>query len=315
MTLRIILLAYTKDQHTNFMSGLKTALTSSGHTVRSIFQWGDPKTDTEFKTNYSDFDLFWIEEFQPDLIISFNGYAKETFGVISYLAGRYKMMFVERGWLPQRGNIYIDSVGLGGRSSLAKRDLSSPTAYESVINDCVESLYETTYKTDGHSELGDYILLPLQLDHDTSIVLDSPYFKTMQSLVSFITRKFYNQKVVVRPHPLCMDIQFPPSVIVEKKKSTLDLAKTAKAIIGINSTTLIESLIHYRPTALLGSGVLSSTPNIVFQGRAALQHLDNILDFEPNRGAINATLFNLLNIQFPANNVPERVIKEIELAV
>jgi hypothetical protein len=316
MKKRIVLLAYTQSIHDGFLSGLKRELIRAGHDVRSVFTYGKPRNDSEVVTNYADFDLFAIESFKPDCLIVFNGYAKETTAVVGFLRGRYKTFFVERGWLPQRGTVYIDALGLGGRSSISCTDLSIPTAPMSVIKETIGALRETTYKTSGHPDLGDYILVPLQLDHDTSIVLDSPYFKSMHSLVAFLSRKFFNQKVVVRPHPLCMDIRLPSSVIVERERRTIDLAKTAKAIIGINSTVLIESLIHHKPVCFMGRGVLSSTRGIAYQDHTALQSAElAISGKEPDADAIDTALYNLLQIQFHASSPPERVIKQIELAV
>lgn len=311
MKRKIVLLGYTQDLINVFMCGLYKELKEAGHDVVKVYHTGGEPGVDEASLEWVFFDFSFIEKFKPDRIVIFNGFAKESMGAISYLRSRYKTFFCERGWLPQIDNIYIDAMGLGARSSLALTDLSYTKATPRKVQSTIEELYETHYKTDGHPELGEYILLPLQLDHDTSITLDSPYFKTMSSLMFFIKKTFPNERIIVTPHPRNPDIDIAPGMEVIPGARTLDLAKTAKAVIGINSTSLIESLIHHRKVGMLGLGVITPS-NITYGSHHTLNFPHALLEgFKPDVNKINTVLFNLLNKQFNRFLVPELVIKQL----
>jgi hypothetical protein len=313
MRRRILILTYTQHIFDLFLSGLKMALLAEGHTVINVFHCGEPRHDTEFKNEWCFFDMHTIESFKPDRIIIFNGFAQESFGATSYLKDKYKCLFVERGWLPQAGSIYMDPRGLGGRSSLAHMNLSDAKTLPRRVEQTINDLRDNFYNTEGHPELGEYILVPLQLEKDTSIILDSPYFKTMASLLFFVKKSFPGHKVIVTPHPLNRDIEVPDGFILEHEKKTKDLAKTAKAIIGINSTSMIEALIHYKPVGFLGRSVITAS-NAAYSPELTLNFPRNLLDrHKPNINVINGTLFNLLSTQFDCKNPPLNVIKQFEL--
>jgi hypothetical protein len=313
MSRRIAFISFTQHISDAFLNGIAEACLHKGHSVKKFFHHGQAATDNDCVTPWGNFYLKDIEAFNPDRLIIFNGYAKETSGVTSYLCRRYKTFFVERGWLPQKGNIYIDEVGLGGRSSISKTNLSNLSVDVKIAENAVDDLRQKLYSEKFINSYGDYILVPLQLDHDTSIVLDSPYFKSMESLLQFIAYNFRNEKVIVTPHPLCPDVTVPGGFLKIPHIPTIQLAQTAKAIIGINSTVMIESLIHHKPVAMLGRSVVSGS-DVTYAPELSLGFPRNILDrYSPDPDRINRVLFSLLNKQFPVKEVPDHVVKQIEV--
>lgn len=310
MKKKIILLGYTQHLVNIFFCGMYKTLKEEGHNVVKVFELGDEPGEDEAASDWTKFDFSFIEKFRPDKIVVFNGYAKESMGAMSWLRNHYKVLFCERGWLPQADNLYIDSMGLGARSSLALTDLSYTKATPRQVRSAVEELYEKYYKTDGFSELGEYILVPLQLDHDTSIVLDSPYIKTMNSLVHFVKRSFPKEQIIITPHPKNPGVELPDGVTPYFGERTVDLAKSAKAVVGINSTSMIESLIHYTPVAMLGDTILNPS-GVVLNHKQTLGFPRNILEWKPDPKKIDNVLFNLLTKQFNRFLVPELIIKQI----
>lgn len=299
MLMRVVLLSHDRSKNIHFLSGLYDAL-SVKHNVIRVF-YDQAIKDDERQCEWGNFDLDGIESFEPDLIIVFNGFAKETCGAISYLKYKYRVMFVERGWFPQEGNIYIDPCGIGASSSLAMRDLSRPKVEDETAQYAVDVLREKHY---SYSNSGsDYILVPLQLERDLSIVNDSRYFKTMGSLVQFLSRQLKGQQMIVTPHPLDGGAV----------GATDKFVPSAKAVIGINSTSMIEALVHYKTVGFLGQSILDSS-NVTIPPILTMDKTSSILEhFTPNKVMINHVIYNLLHEQFDMNAVPERVIKALEL--
>lgn len=296
---RVLLLSYTKEINDKYLTGISEALLRNGHTVRRMFHCGGKTVDDEICQQWGNFDFSEIEAFNPERIVIFNGYAKETSGATNWLKVRYKMFFVERAWFPQEDNIYMDSIGLGGRSSLAKSDLTRSAASSKRVENTVNDLREKFYGPTGN---GDYILLPFQLEQDTSVVLDSPFFKTMESLNNFVSRAFFDYEVHVTKHPLHGGLG-----------NTASLARNAKAIIGINSTSMIEALVHHKPMGFLGNSIINAS-NIVCGPDFTLQFPRNILDrFKPDPLKMDYVIYNLLNKQFNQHEVPDNIIKQIEV--
>ena len=311
--MKIALLAYAHQMYW-FLSGLEKGLKRNGHQVKGFYQVGPKSSRDHELINWLNFDLKKLEAFNPERIYIFNGYAKESYAATNYLKSKYNVYFVERGWLPQARNIYIDRVGLGGRSSLATRNLSR---FKDPLN---ARFVDNTIRYDHYCiakfkppELQDFILVPLQLEQDTSIVYDSPYIKSMQSLVDFVVKHFPDQHIVVKHHPKdSIDIKTSGNVTQISNELPMHLLSfAAKAIVGINSTSLIEALVHYKPVAMLGVNVVSGCENICIKHKEAFENPRQVLDFKPCKSSIDATLKELLQRQFELSDPPERVTRDL----
>ncbi len=300
--MRVALLAYHYIQALHLF-GIQEYFIKKGHKADLFYKEGMIERPNTYWLNWEDSDLEKLKDY--DRLYVFNGYASETFLQTAHLKAtmKNKMFFVEKAWLPQKNQIYVDEDGLGGRSLLSKIDLS-----KRICTVREWSYLCGLYNANPHNRLnkgGNFILIPLQLDHDTSITLDSHMCKNMRSLVTFVAKQFPDTQIVVRPHPLMPDYLLPQlsNVMVVNDVPTLALAKDARAIIGVNSTVMIESLMHMKPVMFMGDGVLDSTSGVClkFDGK----NLHDIMSFVPMVSKVKNTLCHLKSVQFDMCNPSE----------
>lgn len=281
--MKIGLLAYSAEQ-AFFLLGTKKLLESLGHETVLFFNVGMEKNSTQKQVDWINWqiqDIFWA-----DKLIVFNGSAKETVAQTMYLKSVFEedMFFMERGWLPQKNNVYIDSCGCGGRSALAQKKLTGENKVAKI-----KELY-----TRHEDKYQNYILVPLQLEHDTSVTIDSPIFKTMNQLVRYVKYSFPSWRIIVRPHPLQKHGEHLSGIEYVYDKSTVELAQNARMVIGINSTSLIESMMFNVPVFMFGKGVLDGSIPVNEKPDFKNPQLmpDIKIDFDKRQRAISA-LFDL----------------------
>lgn len=308
--MKIALLCYDQTRAT-FMAGLEKGLKERGHEVKLFHHEDEGKNPGHVKTKWVDFEIKAIDYFNPDRLIIFNGYASQSSGVTAYLKTKYSTLFMEQAWLPQANNVYLDHEGLGGRSWLAKQDLAASNL--PINEDAVANIKK--HFDPGANPLpsfGDYILVPMQVEHDTQIVLDSPYFKTMRSLVDYVLHHFPDFRVVVKLHPRSTQTlsQRKTEHIVGPDITMNRLAAYARAIIGINSTSLVEALVHEKPIISLGNSILSGS-RVFLTGEAALAAPRRVLEHRPSTEAYKRVLTQLLSRQFNKNEPTDFAYQQI----
>jgi capsule polysaccharide modification protein KpsS len=176
----------------------------------------------------------------------------------------------------------------------------------------LKSLYQVTPKPDYLPN--DFILVPLQLEADTSILHDSAYIKTMYSLVGFVSKHFFDFPVVVCKHPKDSSEYNFKNVIYTTNISTLSLIPHARAVIGINSTLLIESLIYSKPVLALGKNVASGK-GVFYEGEGAFLNPRKLLEIQPSQEAIDQVLTLLLSKQFKAATPTANILSEFFYSV
>lgn len=305
--MKIALLCFD-NVRAKFLEGLEKGFRFRGHKTHLYYQSGYVKEPGRYQLDWLSFQTKHLDSFNPDRLIIFNGYASESVAATTYLRSKYKTYFVERAWLPQGCNVYVDSVGLGGRSSLASQDLG--VTQEQDLVEATKTHLKTIYKPESNPNIGDYVLVPLQLEKDTSILYDSPNFKTMLSLIEFVKMFFKDHQIVVKPHPYNKDVHYNGVKIV-KDISMNTLAFYSRAVVGINSTSLIESLVHEKPVLSLGRGVLSSS-GVFLSGTEALKNPRLLLSYTPKKDRLWASLHNLHSKQFLRTEAPESVLSRVE---
>lgn len=297
--MKIGLLSYSTDQ-AFFMYGTMRKLKEMGHEVILYYNVGKPQEGCAAErvdwVNWEFGSLFSCEK-----LIVFNGSAKETLAQTRYLKSffEYKMFFMERGWLPQKHNIYIDVMGCGGRSYLSSMDLKICDGLNDISDKIIQEYIDGGYleKEPGRFYNDEpYILIPLQLEHDSSIIYDSHTFKMMKQIVHFVkSRNPGGFKIVARMHPLynIPENERVPGVHYENEIKSLELARKAAMVIGINSTLLIESMLFDVPVFMYGHGVLdasipcSEKPNLITPPSVQLPKI-----CYKNRKVILSSLYN-----------------------
>lgn len=212
--------------------------------------------------NHEGFDAI-LERVQPDHIFIWNG-ASDGDVITRQFADRVSIpcRFGELGWFPQSKMLYFDTDGTNARSSIRKIDLTK-LAVDPRLD-------EWLIKWRGQLDLSppdrrDYIFVPLQDERDLNITLASPY-STMFAFVEALAAKFPSEHFIVRPHPQFADVRLPKRKNIEiRLDGPLHGWLThADAVIGINSTVLLESLALGMPTHSLGEGITTGL-NVMYE--------------------------------------------------
>ena len=326
--MKVALVAY---DHTRlkFLQGIFDKINGTiGCQVTCFTHHGDPKgTIPHVAHPWGEFRYEKIDEYKPDVVVMFNGFATETLPATTMLREKYPVFHVEQGWLPQKGNIYIDKLGTGARSIIARR---IQELRESKVDDFdmgmaigeLKASYRNhnTFKNPHPGKK--FVVVPMQLEHDTSIIYDSPVFKTMNSLIAYLRKAFKNTPydVIVKSHPREKEKSWRAAdgLLTERHASLNDMIahQDCAGVVGINSTSLIEALVHQKPVICLGRNVASGTGAYALElhddggnfGRFSSLMLDAINNYTPTNEALHV-LYSLSKLQFPRTNIPDWVYK------
>lgn len=191
-----------------------------------------------------------------DIVIIWNSLEPCTYWIKEVCSKLHKpYLFLEYGFIPQKDMFHLDTKGIIKESSLND-------SLDWLTNDMInisENYINTFFTNKKWKNLGEeYILCPLQLPWDTSIYLCSPY-KNMSEFIEDVLKQYPNDPIVVTPHPrlrksdvLSTDILNNSRIKLDMKNSTMHLAQRAKAVIGITSTVLYETLAFGKNTIALG---------------------------------------------------------------
>lgn len=320
-----LLLSY----HTvEFFKPVIRTLLKQGHEVRVIATEPLPFGAQEdgFDTHRAQWHIFdWtkIESFGPTRIITFNGYFRPIHAAVCALKRKYPMLLAEVAWFPQNNFIYLDK-DIHHRATLAGETIKSDR-YKEVF-DLLPPAYPI--KQDIPIELPkDFVLVPMQLERDTSILYASPYFKDMNSLIGFVRHHLPKEaNVVIKAHPKSgtdeteeMLKTLGCTVIDNPEVSMTDLVARAHLVVGINSTSLMEALILDRPVICLGNnvagheGLKHSDPFI----RGHIESFDmhkvyyNPTEYMPTKETIQQRIAYLYVNQIDFRKPPEWVVERI----
>ena len=159
-------------------------------------------------------------------------------------------VIAENGLLPQKGFWHLDPQGIIGDSSLCgPLDWVTDQMLAAADRYIERHFAARRWKYAGD---GGYILVPLQLEADTSIYLHSEHM-TMQELVDGVRQMYPDSPIVVRPHPVNSNVKIAgENVTVRSDRSTLELAQHAQHVVGLTSTVLYETAALRAPTTALG---------------------------------------------------------------
>lgn len=197
-----------------------------------------------------------LQKESPDHILVWNGLRAPEF-CADIKARGIGMIFCELGWFPQGRAIFLDMDGVAGKSSIRAFTLPDEPPGRAFLD--WKSGYMNGLET-SPCDTGEYVFVPLQLESDSNIRLFSPFAK-MRDFIADVASRLPGQRIVVRPHPLCPS---PETVVLPGVEYRADgnlhqwLAH-AKAVVGINSTVLIEAMLYERPIFSYGVGIASDT--------------------------------------------------------
>jgi glycosyltransferase involved in cell wall biosynthesis len=203
---------------------------------------------------FPDLLLSSIEEFKPHKIIFHNGLHPSYQHVLIRVKSNFPkipIVYSELGWFPQQGNIYFDTRGTNGASSIAAESF--------------EKFCSRNYPQDHNPNfLVGNILIITQLEGDTNIISNSPMFKSMDNFISHVLKKIPpDVNVVIKTHPLDRDKSRFEKFIDHRVSLIHDgdieeMLTSAKAVFTINSTVALTALNYPCNIYCFGFGLLDN---------------------------------------------------------
>jgi len=286
MDMKIIFFAHNSHQE-KYFKFLSKNLPFKTFTKRVAFSFcNTPKTDLSYKfkeienkyfgikkTLYKNFIkiqapmiyCFYkkeIEKHKPNLIGVWNGIKYPQF-MLTNLAKELniKVIFFENGFLPD--TTQVDCKGINYLNSVP-RDKNFYENLEYYKKPLPEKLIPRApiRKLEGDEiDLNKkYIFIPLQVNYDSQIIYFSPWIKSMQEFFKVINDIADNFEIdfIFKVHPSDRVTKY--SDLIKKAKNnvyfatnpTSELIKNAEAIITINSSVGIESLLFNKKVITLG---------------------------------------------------------------
>jgi hypothetical protein len=187
--------------------------------------------------------------FKPDWVFTWNGVSEGDQEIIK-MFGRDKMIYGELGFFDHYRTLYFDFAGVNGQSENLVQNLSefSPSIYKQIL--------EKYHKLRTFSE--PFIFVPLQDETDTQITKHSTFTK-MQELIDYVCKMYIDLdiKILYKKHPKVDCKIIPGRNCIEVKDNIHHYLPYADAVIGINSTALLEALIYHNRVISLGPGISS----------------------------------------------------------
>lgn len=199
-----------------------------------------------------------IRAFKPHKIFFHNGLHpmyQEVLNRVKKVFPDIPIVYSELGWFPQDGNIYFDEYGTNGRSKIATEDFE--TFCEADYPDETEGGLRGNYDDSKH------ILIITQLENDTNLIINSPRFKKMESFISYVLSEIGDKgKIIIKTHPLDRQRdrfeKFNSSNVTVVHDADLnELLENSKAVVGINSTVLMQALHYDTNVYAFGDGLLN----------------------------------------------------------
>lgn len=230
------------------------------------------ETLEEIKKYKSSFYRKILQQFRPDNIVIWNGlmdYQSTLIDMAKMINPKQQFLFLEAGWFPQKETYYFDPDGVNAASSLSR---VTPSPLNEAQKKGIRQWKEEYRHKHGNYKICDkgYYFIPLQLESDTNITLFSP-FKSMRALLEWVIDNTNpDLPIVARPHPLSSNNlekirNLSKRLHIDKENPLQKLIAESHAVIGINSTVLLESLIYEKPTIALGQGVFQSSNAVHIQ--------------------------------------------------
>jgi len=201
-----------------------------------------------------------------------------------------KVFYFENGLLPN--TIVFDDKGINYENSVP-RELSFFKKYSSNVElpkELVPRIGKGNQKFVGDKEglPEKYIFVPFQVDYDTQVISHSHWIKNMRMLFDVIEKVSENSEYhfVLKEHPssgveyedLYTRVNHIPNVSFKNTYSTQELIEKSLAVITINSTVGMESLLFHRKVIVLGDAFYN-IEGITYEARdqkALLEIIDTI---------------------------------------
>lgn len=273
----------TADQRINRWKMVSSLYAQLGHSFRALGHetyyyvhpeaWDD-KLPPNLTWTHPDHEHFGyvLESFLPDFVFCWNGSSPGDL-ITSTMASAYnaKMVFSEQGWFPQKTTLYFDLAGTNARCGTRtaryqplndkKREAFLKMRADYIAQADIGTLFDKKTFRISKPDLSRPVLVPLQDERDLNIVQDSP-FQTMDAFVRYLVETMPGVDFRVRPHPkfATPNLSSHANVTVDNpKKPMFQSLSECGLVVGINSTTLLESALLGKPVISLGESLGSGT--------------------------------------------------------
>jgi len=176
-----------------------------------------------------------------------------------------KVSYFENGSMPHR--LTFDNKGINYENSLP-RERAFYEQYESskeLPTDIVQrrGKREHKFSVEKQELPQKYIFVPFQVDYDTQIITNSPWIKNMRQLFSVIEAIAQQSQYhfILKEHPssgknyddLHQKAQQIENISFGNGYLTQELIENAQAVITVNSTVGMESLLFHKKVIVLGN--------------------------------------------------------------
>lgn len=233
------------------------------------------KFDVKYDVNEEKFKCYdWLKQphrlfgeiarEKPDFLLFHNGLHpmyQEILGQIKKTG--IPIIYSELGWFPQNNNVYFDGLGVNASSNIASER-------SGVTNEADLKMPVTWVNRP--------VLLCLQMENDTNLLVASKRFKKNESLISYVIDQLPNETIVIRPHPDDPNIleykKFESKrVLIDSFGSFEDAVNSVKAIVALNSTVILNAL-HYKVNIYaLADGIATNKLGVIDSSKAHLSDL------------------------------------------
>jgi hypothetical protein len=225
-----------------------------------------------------------------------------------------KRVYCEIGFFPQARNVYFDSQGVHGHSSIRHADLSKltddVTARVAAFRDNYAGRNYVRVKWDSVELDGNitdesaqvygknFVFVPLQLERDTAFELCP--FRNNQEIVEYVEQALPGEKIIFKVHPLDVDSEYHVSaknlLLPASNRDLKSLIVQSKAVVGSNSTVILEALMLRKKCATYGVG-FTTNHNVTLECHEDLERLSTLDSWQPDLQKIDAFLSLLLSKQ------------------
>ena len=159
------------------------------------------------------------------------------------------------------------------------------------------------------------------MEKDTQLLFwsgcDAKYPNRQVWFINRICEAFPEAKLIIRPHKRDMAVverikaQCPAvlkrqNISFRSEGRSYDWIANAKAVIGINSTVLLEALTFYKPACAIGGGIFAGN-GVLLECKDNPGMMPELLEYRPDRGRIMRFLHLLIERQVPYDLTADRI--------
>ena len=219
------------------------------------------------------------------------------------------MYYFENGLLPN--TMVFDEQGINFENSIPRdpdffRDYMQKA---DLPKELVPRIGKGSQKIVGEKEMlpSKYIFVPFQVDYDTQVISHSHWIKNMRMLFDVIEKAAQNSDYafVLKEHPssgveyddLHTRAAHLPNISFKNTYSTQELIENSEAVITINSTVGMESLLFHKRVIVLGEAFYG-IEGITYQAhdqKALVERIESIKVWEIDTNLIDNFLTYVYN--------------------